>query len=306
MGVRDLLAVDLCVIYLGDYIVDRCRRGHRDPAHRPHVHMTGDPVGEVDQLTHDPQSLCRALNSLEAVKGDAEDEEFRKVVRPHLVPVCPDGVITVYHGPPGRSDQKYGEDDREGLYPVGERGVDEVVRPCPEISEDQRPEGDDREPVAVNRDSRGLRQKVVKHGENRSREDEADGIMAVPPLDVGAVHPRKEMVGFEQTCRNREVVDDVEYRHREHRSDDEPEGDVHLLFLPLDHGAEDIHGKHHPQDHDRDVERPLELGVLQGLVHPHEEAQRCQRDADVEEIEMDPRQLGEKQWPLREPHRYIV
>ena len=62
---------------------------------------------------------------------------------------------------------------RERLDPVGERRVDEVVRARPHVREDQRPEGDDGEPVAEDGQPGRLREEVVEHREDRGREDEA-------------------------------------------------------------------------------------------------------------------------------------
>ena len=240
----------------------------------------------MDELADDPDRLGRALDRLKTVEGNAEDEELGQIVGPHLPPVGAHGVVPVHDGAPGGSDEEDREDDGEGLNPVGEGGIDEVVGPRPEVGEDEGPEGYDRESVAEDGQTRRLRQKVVEHGEDGRTEDKADDVVSVPPLDVGAVDAGEDAVRLEEARRHRQVVDDVKDGDGDNGGDDIPERDVHLLFPAFDNGAEDVDGEDDPEDDDAHVEGPLQLGVLQGLVHPGEEAQRRQGDGAVEEVEV--------------------
>ena len=96
--------------------------------------------------------------------------------------------------------------------------------------------------------------------------------MPVPPLHVGAVHAGEQVVALGKAGRDREVVHDVQHCDGDDGRDDVPERDVHLLLAPLDDRPENVHREHHPEDHDADVERPLQLGVLERLVHARQKA----------------------------------
>ena len=60
----------------------------------------------------------------------------------------------------------------------------------------------------------------------------------------------------------REVVDDVEHRHRDDGGDVEPERDVEAGLVALGEGPEEVDGEDHPDQRDRDVDGPDELGVF--------------------------------------------
>src|SRR5512143_2668524 len=130
--------------------------------------------------------------------------------------------------------------------------------------------------------------------------------MPIPPLHIGAVDAGKEMIGFSQTRRDRQVVHDIENGNRDDRCDDVPERDVHLLFFSLDDGSEDVHGKDHPEDHDTDIERPFKLCILEGLVHPRQQAQCRQDDGSVEQVEVKARKFREQERPLCQPHHDVI
>ena len=67
------------------------------------------------------------------------------------------------------------------LYEVITRGPEQVMGAGPEIHEDQRPEGDDRQAVAVDRHPGGLGQKVVEHRQGRGGQRHGDRVVAEPP-----------------------------------------------------------------------------------------------------------------------------
>ena len=74
------------------------------------------------------------------------------------------------------------------LRPVGQRGVEQVVRAGPDVEEDQRPEVDDRQPVGEDRPFGRLRQEVVHDAEDRRGQEEGDRVVAVPPLHERVLH----------------------------------------------------------------------------------------------------------------------
>ena len=95
--------------------------------------------------------------------------------------------------------------------------------------------------------------------------------MSVPPLDVRVVEPGVDGVGLHPRHRHLEAVEDVQQRDREDRRDPEPDRDVHRFFLATCQGAEEVHRVDDPDHGDRDVDRPLEFGVLlRGRLAEHQ------------------------------------
>jgi hypothetical protein len=71
-----------------------------------------------------------------------------------------------------------------------------MVRARPDVDEDKGPEMDDRKPVAVYRPVRGLGYVIIHEPQERSRQEEGDRVMAVPPLDERILYPRIDRIAL--------------------------------------------------------------------------------------------------------------
>ena len=105
-----------------------------------------------------------------------------------LVPAAAQREQAVDHAAPDRRPQHHREQHAERRGPLRQRGVVQVVRPGPDVHEHQRPEVQDRQPVAEHRPLGRLRHEVVHQAEERRREEERDGVVAVPPLHERVLH----------------------------------------------------------------------------------------------------------------------
>ena len=175
----------------------------------------------------------------------------RKVSRPFNMP------------PQRRRDEHQREHHAERLRPVRQRGVEQVMRPGPDVDEDQRPEMNDGKPVGEHRAVRRLGQEVIHQAEVGRGEEERDGVVAVPPLHQRVLHAGIDRVALERSsagisseltmCSTATVT---------RRGDVKPDGHVHVLLAPLEDGAEQIDGEHHPDHRDGDVNRPFQFRVF--------------------------------------------
>src|SRR3546814_2180764 len=68
----------------------------------------------------------------------------------------------------------------------------EVVRPRPDIEEDQRPEMQDRQAIAVDRPFRLLGHEIIHHRQERHGQEKGDRIVPVPPLGQRILHRSEE------------------------------------------------------------------------------------------------------------------
>ncbi len=175
----------------------------------------------------------------------------------------------------------------------------QVVRPGPDIGVDERPEGDDREPVAPDRLLGLLREEVVEHPEEAAGQQEADGIVAVPPLHDGILGAREQRIGFPDRHRQRQAVDDVQHRHDDDQRAVEPVGNVDGLDLALRDRAEEDDREADPGRGDREVERPFELRILLAGVPAREYRDRAEHDRGLPGIEDGPGQPGREQPDVR-------
>jgi hypothetical protein len=138
-----------------------------------------------------------------AVEGDRDDQHAQHRIGAQLVPGAGQRHQAVDHAAPGRHPQHDRERHAERLRPVGQRGVVQVVRAGPDVEEDQRPEVDDRQPVGIDRPLRALRDEVVHDGEEAGGEEEADRVVAVPPLEHRILHADPSDVGLRAEHRDR-------------------------------------------------------------------------------------------------------
>ena len=78
------------------------------------------------------------------------------------------------------------------------------------------------------------------------RQEERDGVVAVPPLHERILHAGIDRVALQHRDRQREAVEDVEHRDRDDRRDVEPDGDVEVLLVPLREHPEEVDREDHP------------------------------------------------------------
>ena len=197
----------------------------------------------------------------------------RRVVA-HAVP----GAVQREQGVGGRGPRRHQQHHREGhaqrLHPLRQRRVVQVVRACPHVEEGDAPEADDRQPVGEQRTAGTLGQEVVHHAEEARRQEEGDGVVAVPPLRHGVLHAGEDRValGAAEAHRDGEVVDDVQHRHDQHERHVVPVGDVDVRFLAPHQRAQVDDEIGHPDDEQHEVGVPLGLGVLLRLGDAHQVA----------------------------------
>ncbi len=141
----------------------------------------------------------------------------------------------------------------------------QVVRSRPDVHEHQRPEVQDRQAIAEDRPFGGLRHEVVHQAEERRREEEGDGVVAIPPLHERILHAGIQAVALERPGGDREVVEDVQDGDGDDRRQVEPERHVEVALASANERADEVDREDHPDDGDHDVDRPLQLGVLLGL-----------------------------------------
>ena len=176
------------------------------------------------------------------------------------------------------------------------------MRAGPDVEEDQRPEVDDREPVGIDRPLGPLRDEVVHDAEEAGGEEEADRVVAVPPLHHGVLHARPDDVGLrrEQRHRDRGVVDEMQHRDGDDEGEVEPVGDVDVRLVAPHDGAEEDQQVGDPDDREPQVGVPFGLGVFLRLgdaeqiagAGDHDEEVVAEHDEPRREVAGEPRAAG--------------
>ncbi|MCY1300164.1 hypothetical protein D9M70_497230 [compost metagenome] len=184
----------------------------------------------------------------------------------------------VDHATPARSQQDQGHGHAEGLGPVRQGGVVQVVRAGPDVQGDQRPEVHDGQAVGVDRALGLLRYEVVHHPEEAGGQEEAHGVVAVPPLDHRVGGAGVHGVRLEGVYRHFHAVDDVQHGGHEDEGAEEPVAHVDVLGLALHDGAEEDDGVGDPDDSQEDIDRPLQLSVFLGGGVTQRQGDDCQHD----------------------------
>ncbi len=137
-----------------------------------------------------------------------------------------------------------------------------MVRPRPDIDENQRPEVNDGKSVGIHRPVGGFRQEVIHHAEIRRGQKERDGVVAVPPLHQGFLHARKQRITLRKRYGQFETAHNVQHGDRHPGSDVEPNRYVQVIFPAGEDRAEHINPEHHPNECDQNIEWPDQFGVF--------------------------------------------
>ncbi len=261
------------------------------------MHVADGPVGVVRQAVDALDRQHRSFEGAHAVEGECHYHHADDRVGANLVPGPVEGHQPVDHATPARHPQHDREDHAQRLRPVGQRCVVQVVRARPDVEEDQRPEVDDRQPVGIDRAFSLLGDEVIHHRQKARSEEEADRIVAVPPLRQRILHPGKRAValGAQQAHRHRQVVDDVQHRNRHDEGEIEPVGDVDMRFLAARQRADEDHEIGNPDDRQPQVDVPFGLGIFLRLGNAEQVAGRCQHDEQLVAPEDEPREIGKSQ-----------
>ncbi|MNQ28946.1 hypothetical protein D3C85_422460 [compost metagenome] len=194
------------------------------------------------------------------------------------MPGARQGHHAVDHAAPARRQQDDRHHHAEGLGPVRQGGVVQVVRAGPDVQGDQCPEMHDGQAIRVDRPFGLLGHEVVHHPQEAGGQEEAHGVVAVPPLDHRIGRAGVHRVRLEQAHRHGGAVDDVQHRGDQDEGTVEPVADIDVLGLALDHGAEEHHRVSDPDNGDQYVDRPFQFGVFLAAGETHRQGDDCRDD----------------------------
>ncbi len=242
------------------------------------MYVANGPVGVVGEGVDGLDRHHRAFERRHAVEGQGDDKEAQDRVAAQFMPGTRQGHHAVDHAAPARCQQHQRHHHAQGLCPVRQRGVVQVVWAGPDVQGDQRPEVHNGQAIGIHRTLGLLGHEVIHHAEEAGGEEKAYRVMPVPPLHHGIRRTAVEGVGLGQADRDFQVVDDMQDRHGDDERTEEPVADVDVLSVALHHRAEEHDGVGHPDDGDEDVDRPFQLGVFLGTGVAQRQADRGQQD----------------------------
>ncbi len=299
-------AVELAPEEPRNEVVHGAEGNQRHPAERAGVHVTNGPVGVMRQRIDRLDRHHGSLEGRHAIEGHRHDQEPQNRIRAKLLPCSRQGHDAVDHPTPGRREQNDRHDHAERLGPIGQRGIVQVMRACPYVGEDERPEMHDGEPIRVYRPIGLLRHEVVHHAEKARGQEKSDCIVPVPPLHHGILHARVDRVRFPQAHRQRRAVDHVQHCDGDYEGGEEPVRHVDVLDAALDDGAEEHDRVDHPDDRNQKIDGPLELGVFLCRGDTERQGDGCQHDDSLPAPEGECGQLVRDQSHLAGALHHIV
>ena len=140
----------------------------------------------------------------------------------------------------------------------------QMMRAGPDIEEDQRPEMHDGQPVGIDRPLGALRHEIIHHAEEAGGEEEADRVVAVPPLRHGVLHAGIDHVALraEQRDRHRQIVDDVQHGDGDDEGEIEPVRHIDMRLAPLGERADEDEEIDDPDDGQPEIHVPFGLGIF--------------------------------------------
>ena len=163
----------------------------------------------------------------------------------------------------------------------------------------------DRQPVGIDRPVRALRHEVVHDPQETGGQEEADRVMAVPPLGQSILYAREKNVALGSGDRDRQgqVVHDVQHRDGYDKGQIEPVGHVDMRLLALPQGSQEDQEVNHPDKSQPQIGVPLRLGVFLGLRNAEDVARRGDHDEKLIAPEDEPgRDLSRQPRPAGSLH----
>ncbi len=236
------------------------------PTECTRVNVRDGPVGVVSEGVDRFDRQHRAFKSAHPVERHANDEELQHRISGDFVPRTTQSQQTIDHSAPTRHPQHQAEQHAQCAGPFRKCGVMQVVRTCPDVNEDQRPEVNDTELVTENRSFSGFGQEVIHQAQEWRRQEKRNRVVAVPPLHECVLDTRINAVAFEPTSGNDQVVEHVQQCDGHDRGDVEPQRDVHVTFASLDQRHQEVATKdEQPDDRDQQIDRPFEFRIFTAL-----------------------------------------
>ena len=149
---------------------------------------------------------------------------------------------------------------------------------------------DHRQAVGVNRPFGPFRHVIIHDSKEPGGQEEADRVMAIPPLRQRVLHTGPDDVAFGATERHRQgrVVDQVQHRDGHDEGQVEPIGDVNMRLVPPPQGGDEDHQVNHPHHRQPQVDVPFRLGVFLALGNAQDIAAGGQNDKQLIAPEHEP------------------
>ena len=264
------------------------------------------PVGVVGQRVDALNREQRTFQRGHAIGGQRHHHKLEHWVLAHAIPSAAQRKQAVEHPSPRGRHEHHRKHHTERLRPVRQSGVEQVVRPGPDVDEDEAPKMDDRQAVGEHRPLSSLGQEVVHQAQVGSGQEEGHCVMAVPPLHQRVLDAGVNRIAFEETRWHRQRVTNVQESNRHRRRNVEPDSDIKVLLTALHDGAHEVDREGDPDHRDGDVDGPFQLGVL--LARGQTQGQRDGRGDDdgLPTPEVKPPQTVAEHPRLAEPLQRIV
>src|ERR1051326_1996610 len=121
-----------------------------------------------------------------------------------------------------------------------------MMRPCPDIYKNQRPEMNNRKLIRENRPVSCFWQKIIHHSQIRSSQEKCDSIMAIPPLNQGILNSGINRIAFHKSNRKLNRINYVQHCNCYYSCYVKPYSNIHMLFSALNNSPEHVDSENYP------------------------------------------------------------
>ena len=233
-------------------------RGERREPEHGQVRVPHHPVGEVHGLVDRHLRLQRSLEADDQVEVGAGGHEAQARI-PGNHPRAPQRQQQVgHHDDHVHAEQRRGGDGRQ-LCRHRDHREHVVVRAVQWIQEEQQPEAEHRQEVAVYRPPRRGGDHEVDDGQRQRRHEQSHGVVNPEAAERRAARPRNEL--------RYDVAHRIGQQREDQAADDVPARHVKVFEPAREERREELH-RRHQQGHDYDgVNDQRELGPFERLAH---------------------------------------
>eukprot|EP01137_Pigoraptor_chileana_P019340 Opistho-2@80241 len=174
--------------HAGHHEVDAAEEHHGDKAIEPEMGMRHRVVGEMGDGVDAAQGLEGTLHRRRQIHGSTEGHEAQGGRMPQGPVAALEGQCGVDRESQHGHQHHHALHDGQGDQPLRYRTADQVMAPDLTIEEGQRPEAQQRQVVGLHGPAEHLRHEVIDRGQGQWRVEQAQHIVAIPPVHGGLAH----------------------------------------------------------------------------------------------------------------------
>ncbi len=239
--------------------------------------MGHNPIGEMGQPLHVRQRLQRPLETRQKIPNRTRKDELSPNIPMNVPQSTSHREPEVHKDRHHRNQHAYTARDGDHFQPGRGWGLDNVMGADMGVHDEDGPETDKRQGVAIQRGPADDGDHIVGYSHSQRGEEECDDVMAIEPGQdrIGNSHERS---GFRVPYG---IAEKIGEEGENDRAQHIPDGHIEEVFPSIPDGLKQVVKDQAQNDEDPNIDGPDELGVFPILGVPHGKGEDPSSDGQV-------------------------